>query len=465
MRIFIALFFATLWIAACNGSKTMTNELPDSVTVEVTLADTSKILDSLRLFGWNSIQAEKMYTQAVKQTDKGQVCVFEIKKLPVGTYFIGTDLRDMKPLFLGTEKKVSLKGLALPFNTFEVKNSTLNKDYNTLVKRMQNFNQRFMTMQTDYNESKGKPEVLAKVKEQMATQDKEKMALLDSLKNANSPLARIMAFGAFQSYQNNKEENQTEGAYLAANFFKQVDFKDSVYARMPLYYENVKNYASVLTQVGLSADKQAEALDTLFTKVGKESPLHRATLVACMFGMMSKNNGLFVKYAKVYMEDYKGEYAMLDKFVTQQLQALKGPAGIGEEAAEIKGKTPAGSTLALSDLRGKYVLIDFWASWCGPCRRENPNVVRLYNKYKDKGFDILGVSLDNNKAKWEAAIEKDRLTWHHISDLKGWASELSKPYGVRGIPYTVLVDKEGKIIGTRLRGAALEAKLRSLFGE
>ena len=136
----------------------------------------------------------------------------------------------------------------------------------------------------------------------------------------------------------------------------------------------------------------------------------------------------------------------------------------GSEAPDFTQKPPEGEELALSSLKGNIVLIDFWASWCGPCRRENPNVVRLYNQYKDKGFDILGVSLDNNKNKWIDAIAKDQLTWKHISDLKGWASQLAKPYGVRGIPYTVLVDPNGQIIATRLRGASLEAKLREIFG-
>ena len=147
----------------------------------------------------------------------------------------------------------------------------------------------------------------------------------------------------------------------------------------------------------------------------------------------------------------------------QQVARRKGPAGSGEVAAEIKGLTPEGKGLSLTSLRGKYILIDFWASWCGPCRRENPNVVRMYQEYKDKGFDILSVSLDNNKDRWVQAIKQDKMTWHHISDLKGWSSELSKPYGVRGIPYTVLVDPEGKIMATRLRGPALESKLKEIF--
>ncbi len=138
---------------------------------------------------------------------------------------------------------------------------------------------------------------------------------------------------------------------------------------------------------------------------------------------------------------------------------------VGSIAPEVNMTSPDGKLITLESLRGKYVLIDFWASWCGPCRRENPNVVNLYKKYKDQGFEVYSVSLDKNKAAWMGAIKKDNLIWKsHVSDLRGWGSAATQIYGFRGIPYTVLIDKEGKVIGTRLRGAALGKKLQEIFG-
>jgi thiol-disulfide isomerase/thioredoxin len=141
------------------------------------------------------------------------------------------------------------------------------------------------------------------------------------------------------------------------------------------------------------------------------------------------------------------------------------PLAIGKIAPDFEElMTDRKTNLKLSDLRGKVVLIDFWASWCGPCRRENPNVVKIYNRYKDKGFTIMSVSLDKDLTKWKAAIEADQLSWpNHVSDLGGWQSKVSRLYEVGSVPFTLLIDQEGKIINTNLRGAALESELEKLF--
>lgn len=140
-----------------------------------------------------------------------------------------------------------------------------------------------------------------------------------------------------------------------------------------------------------------------------------------------------------------------------------GKLAIGSDAPEIALNNPKGEVVKLSSLRGKVVMIDFWASWCRPCRMENPNVVKLYAQYKNKGFEIYGVSLDKDKASWEKAIADDNLTWMHGSDLQFWSSPIAKAYDVQGIPMTYLIDKEGKIIAKGLRGKQLEDKLAEIL--
>lgn len=145
---------------------------------------------------------------------------------------------------------------------------------------------------------------------------------------------------------------------------------------------------------------------------------------------------------------------------------LNKPVEIGDTAPDILLDTPNGEELRLSSLRGNYVLIDFWASWCGPCRRENPNVVRLYHQYKDKGFTVYSVSLDDNASNWKDAIQKDGLVWpNHVSDLMRWNSLVVQLYKFNGIPHTVLLDKNGVILAKNLRGAELEQKLIELLGK
>ena len=152
----------------------------------------------------------------------------------------------------------------------------------------------------------------------------------------------------------------------------------------------------------------------------------------------------------------------LNKMIISTKKAI-----IGGQAPNFMALTPESKELALKDVLGKYTIIDFWASWCKPCRRENPNVVRVYNKYHEKGLNIISVSLDKagQKDRWIQAIEKDQMDWHHVSNLKGWSDPIAQQYNVRSIPATFLLDENGVIIAKNLRGNALDEKIASLFGE
>ena len=227
------------------------------------------------------------------------------------------------------------------------------------------------------------------------------------------------------------------------------------------YYEAMsKNDAEVIRQIQLDA-MNLEAQQVVKVKEMIESMGNSFASLAAVGLLNPQNDFPFLDALVTKLnENYPETIAILQ--LKQQLDEMRALA-VGQLAPDIVLPDPSGKTTKLSDLRGKYVLIDFWAAWCKPCRQENPNVVRLFNQYNSKGFEVFGVSLDRSREDWVKAIADDQLNWTQVSDLQYFNSAAAVLYQIQAIPATYLVDPDGKIIAKDLRGPSLEAKLAELF--
>lgn len=205
--------------------------------------------------------------------------------------------------------------------------------------------------------------------------------------------------------------------------------------------------------------KSNDALATLL----RNEPPSLGVVNLLMSGNVLDRDEYFDTYQTV-ADKLKKEWPNYDhaKALISMIDKMKATA-VGQPAPEIALPDPSGQVVKLSSLKGKYVLVDFWAKWCGPCRKENPNVVRAFKRYSDRGFTVYGVSLDRSKEDWQKAIAEDGLTWTHVSDLKYWQSEAARTYNVSSIPFSLLLDPNGIIIGKNLRGKALDDKLAEIF--
>jgi thiol-disulfide isomerase/thioredoxin len=470
-------------VVACgtNGAADAQTGSPLAFTISGTLENATT--DSIRLHEYDGYEFKVVRAAPLVKTGNSATFSMSGSVPGRGLYLLATELTQQRQvgvqLVIGEDAVIKLKATLPQFGqTVEIEEGKSNQEW--LV-----FNRRTMELQNQLQMTNMRIAQQAQLgqKSPALTQTvdslfKVQYAFQQEQSSKKGLIGKLTRAYAYLPLDANPEAQKTgikPANYLTQNLFKGFDFKDPELGYNPIFYEKVRAYVQTMAlEYAVPADKLIAELKALRSKLTAGSKADEMFLLGCIVsgeqtGQQS-TTGLEVLLfgCKEYVAAYptRKRVQVLSQIIGQTETRLvsERKTAIGSIPPDIKLKDPKGKEYSLYSLKGKVVLLDFWASWCGPCRKENPNVVQAYQKFKPKGFEVFSVSLDNNGANWEQAIEKDGLIWpYHVSDLKGWKAAPAQDYGVTSIPATFLLDREGRIVAKNLRGPALEEKLRELL--
>ena len=302
-------------------------------------------------------------------------------------YYIGNDRNRIKPIILGSEAEVVVRGQCGQTFTMSIEKSPLNKSYISLKQEMQELQKAHGTYARAFRGAKDSLQQQGVLKN-MQKLDDQKFHFLDSLKKDNPLFGSIVALNTYPSYPlQNQKGYPNELYYFADNYFQYANLADPIYNQSSWIYETFKSFTNTISnkRLAMDADRHQNYLNKWINQIPTGTAAHKYALSAVVVVLKQQEHPNYARFAEQFIKDYEASDPDAAADLKAQMEAVKNFM-IGGTPPDFEQKSPEGDGIKLTDFRGKYVLIDFWASWCGPCRRENPNVVKLYEKYKDKRF-------------------------------------------------------------------------------
>lgn len=441
--------------------------IPDDATYTVQGVLTGNAGDSLYLYDVLGSDLRKILAIELEKPEDGGGKTFVFGgKLEKGFYYIGTDESNGTLIILGDEKEVKVSADASNIDgTITFENSPANTSFKSFSTKMEGFRDEMQMlsqnlqifMQTD-------PKQAEKINGQMEATYAIQTAYVDSVINSGGFNGMIAQFFQQTPYNDSIQKiYKTEEDYLIQSFMGHLQLDNPSLGYVPSFYQTGTYYTQTLLSMGMDEKKVDSLLHAYF--LDKTKPGTRTEQIAWLSvvdGVISAGSDLIFTYGEQYKQKFPADAETIS--LTDSVMTVLAPFKNGNVAPDFTLNSADGKSMNLHSVKGKVILIDFWASWCVPCRQENPMVVQIYNYYKSRGLEIVGVSLDTDNDAWKGAIKSDGLKWIHLSDLKGWDGEVVKQYNIGAIPRTLLLDSEYKILGKNLRGESLVGRLQQLLG-
>ena len=379
--------------------------------------------------------------------------------------YVGPASGGQIPIVLDGEESFTITGNCRALKQAIITGSPANDAYNAVKQEMAALKAESNSLSQKLNLAPVESPAYEAAKADLKANDDKRVARLEELRAEGEDfLAAVWAADLYTSFANSQKGYGNELEYFANERFQYADFSDPAFGGNPWVFESFREVTKILAQSGLPAEGTAQYLRGYLALADNYPAVHKMALGGIVATLRQLQSPVAGAFAKTYLERYGEEEPEAAETLAAEVERLAAFSG-DKPAPEFTQELLAGGEAGPQDYRGKILLVDFWASWCGPCRRENPAVRAMYEQYRDDGFEILGVSLDKDRNRWAAAVEKDGLTWPQVSDLGGWSNAAARQYGVSSIPATFLLDREGKIVARNLRGEALRAKVAELVAQ